>query len=236
MFLFKLFQAFLSPSVFIFVIFLIGTFFFKKRVGKFFVFLGIILYYLFSISFISNLIISPLETKYQPINKEELNKTNATVLLLGGKESDVLRCAEVLFIYNEKSNKTDFKVVISGDNPVKSEIKEAESMRIFLINRGIATDNIILEDKSRNTYESAIKIKDLLGNELFFLVTSAYHMPRAILAFKSAKTNPFPAPTDFKIEEDYTFLDFFPDSRNLKKTDLAFHEYFGIIFYRFLKY
>jgi len=74
----------------------------------------------------------------------------------------------------------------------------------------------------------------MVGKEPFFLITSAYHIPRSIETFQKVAMNPIPAPADFKIEGDYNLLDFFPNAQNLKNTDSAFHEYFGILFYRLI--
>jgi len=230
----KILEMFLLPSVFVLVLILIGIIliFRKKRgkLGKILIILGILLYYLFSITPVADLIISPLEKQYQPVQKEELNKADKIVLLLGGKESDVLRASEVLRLYNLQS-----AIIISGRDPLSPKIEEAKEVKDFLVERGIPSENIILEDKSRNTFESAKNIKEILDDEPFFLVTSAYHLPRAIETFQKARTNPIPAPADFKIEKNYDILDFFPDAQNLRNSDIALHEYFGILWYR-LKY
>ena len=230
----KILEMFLLPSVFVLVLILIGIIliFRKKRgkLGKILIILGILLYYLFSITPVADSIISPLEKQYQPAQKEELNKADKIVLLLGGKESDVLRASEVLRLYNLQS-----AIIISGRDPLSPKIEEAKEVKEFLTERGISAENIILEDKSRNTFESAKNIKEILDDEPFFLVTSAYHLPRAIETFQKARTNPIPAPADFKIEKNYDILDFFPDAQNLRNSDIALHEYFGILWYR-LKY
>jgi len=230
----KILEMFLLPSVFVLVLILIGIIliFRKKRgkLGKILIILGILLYYLFSITPVADSIISPLEKQYQPVQKEELNKADKIVLLLGGKESDVLRASEVLRLYNLQS-----AIIISGRDPLSPKIEEAKEVKEFLTERGISAENIILEDKSRNTFESAKNIKEILDDEPFFLVTSAYHLPRAIETFQKARTNPIPAPADFKIEKNYDILDFFPDTENLRNSDIALHEYFGILWYR-LKY
>ena len=90
MIFFKILQEFLLPSVFIFVLILIGIIlvFRKKRgkLGKILIILGIILYYLFSITPISDLILQPLENQYQLVQKGDLNKADIILLLLGGKK------------------------------------------------------------------------------------------------------------------------------------------------------
>jgi len=236
MIFFKILQEFLLPSVFIFILILTGLILLfkkKQKSGKILIILGAFLYYLFSISPISDLILFPLEKQYQPIQKRDLNSADIIVLLLGGKETDILRASEVIKISNIKYQIS--KIIISGTDPLNPEINETEEVKNYLIEQGVLGEDIVLEDKSRTTFESAKNVKELVGNEPFFLITSAYHMPRSIEVFQKIGTNPISAPADFKIKGNYKFLDFFPNAQNLKNTDLAFHEYFGILWYRLIK-
>ncbi len=241
MIIFKILQWFLVPSGFIFIFLIVGLIliFRKKRklkkIGKIFLAVGVALFYFFSITPVTDLILSPLENRYQPIEIEDLDKANTVVLLLGGKESDVLRASEIFRIYNlqEMIYNLQPTVIISGDDPLGTQEEEANNLKMYLIERGISSENIILEDQSRNTKESAENIKKMIGKEPFFLVTSAYHMPRSMEVFERIDAKPIAAPCDFKKENVYNVLDFFPDAKNIRNTDLAFHEYFGIIFYRF---
>ncbi len=241
MVLFKVLQEFLLPSVFIFVLILIGLFFLlrlrTRKIGRLLIFIGLILYYVFSTTFTVNLILGPLENQYQLLEKNDISKADTIVLLLGGAEADILRASEVLRLYNQNltADNQNFKIIVSGTNPLNSRDKEAERVKDFLVNRGIASENVILEDESRNTAESAKNIKKMLGEKPFFLVTSAYHMFRSMEVFQKMETNPIPAPTDFKIEKNYSIVDLFPHATNLEKSNAALHEYFGILFYR-LKY
>lgn len=237
MVLFKILQIFLLPIIFIFILILIGTILLKKRTGKIFLIIGLSFYYLFSITLISDLILKPLENQYRPLQKEELEKTDKIVLLLGDWEDDILRSGEVLRLYfeKEKLGTDNIKVIISGADPLNSEENDGQNVKNFLIERGISEKDIILEDKSRNTKESADNVKELIGGERFFLVTSAYHMPRSMESFQKIGMNPIAAPGDFKVKKQYDILDFFPSSQKLRNSDLALHEYFGILFYR-LKY
>ena len=245
MIIFKILQWFLVPSGFIFIFLIVGLIliFRKKRklkkIGKIFLAVGVALFYFFSITPVTDLILSPLENRYQPIEIEDLDKANTVVLLLGGKESDVLRASEVLRIFNfqipifNQFSNSNFQIIVSGTDPLGTEKEEAKNLKAYLIERGIPSENIILEDQSRNTKESAENIKKMIGKEPFFLVTSAYHMPRSMEIFKMVDAMSIAAPCDFKKENVYSVLDFFPDAKNIRNADLAFHEYFGIIFYRF---
>ncbi|MCD6094578.1 YdcF family protein [bacterium] len=228
----KILEEFFLPSVFIFILILSGAILLfkskRKKIGKILIVLGLCFYWFFSITPVSDLILSPLENKYPPVSKVELNKAERIVLLLGGKESDPRRANEVLRLRFLKGQ--PFKIIISGRDPLNPEKKEAEEIKTFLVERGITPQNIILENNSRNTKENAKNTKAIVGDEPFFLVTSAYHLPRAMEIFKKIKTTPIPAPTDFKIEKNYDILDFFPHAKNLRKTNLAFHEYLALLY------
>jgi len=196
--------------------------------------LGLLLYYLFSTTIVSNFLLSPLENKYSPLGIEDIEKADKMVLLLGGREADVLRGSEVLRISHLRDHQV--KIIISGTDPLLPASEEALAVKRFFANRGLAEENIIIEGQSRNTWENIRNVKEIVEEKPFFLVTSAYHMERALKEFEKVGANPIPAPTDFKIKtEKYNALDFLPDAQNLRKSDLAFHEYLGILWYG-LKY
>jgi len=232
----KILQQLILPSVFIFLIILIGFLFsFRKKnikLGKIFSFTGLGLYYLFSIAPVSDLLLYPLEREYQSIRVEEIGKADKIVLLLGGRESDILRSSEVLRIAHLTDHRT--VVIISGTDPLNPRSEEALAVRNFFTARGIPAENIKIEGRSRNTWENVRNISNMVGEKPFFLVTSAYHMKRSMKEFEKVGANPIPAPVDFKRRNEYNFASYFPSARNLRNSDLAMHEYFGIIFYKFL--
>jgi len=246
MLVFKILQRFLSPSVFTFFLILAGLVILlrlkKEKTGRSLVVAGVLLCYLFSITPAVDLILTPLERQYPQIQERETGRTNYLVLLLGSEKDNILRSSEVLRIYFEKleefkginssKNAGEFKIIISGVSPISPEKNNAKKVKEYLSKRGIAIENIILEEESRNTFESAKNIQKILGKEPLLLVTSAYHMPRAMEIFQKMDMRPIPAPADFKKGEGYNVLDLFPDPKNMVNSNLAFHEYFGILFYR----
>jgi len=202
----------------------------KKKLGKTLIISGILLYYFFSITPIGNLLLSPLENKYSFLKIEDMDKADKAVLLLGGKEADVLRGSEVLRISHLRNQ--DIKIIISGTDPLLPTSEEALAVKQFFASRGLNEENIIIEGKSRTTWENIRNVKEIVGENPFFLVTSAYHMERAIREFEKVMANPISVPTDFKIKtEKYNIIDFFPNAQNFRNSNLAFHEYFGILWY-----
>jgi len=230
----KTLQQFLLPSLFILVFLLAGLVFWlalkRIRCGKILLTIGILLYYLFSITPVSNFLLLPLEGDYSFLKEKDMQVAGKIVLLLGGKEANTLRGSEVLRIAHIREH--EMEIIISGTDPLLPTSEEALGVKRFFISRGLREENILIEGQSRTTWESIRNLKDLIEEEPFFLVTSAYHMKRAVREFEKVGASPIPAPTDFKIKtERYTLLDFFPDSHNLRNSDLALHEYFGILWY-----
>ncbi|HQB85113.1 MAG TPA: YdcF family protein [Candidatus Pacearchaeota archaeon] len=224
-------QQIILPSVFIPIIILIGIVFVfsskKYKLGRILLIIGLALYYIFSITPTVDLLLKPLEQEYSTVS--DIQKADKIALLLGGRESDVLRSSEVLRIAHLTDHTT--QIIISGTDSQNPNSGEALAVRNFFINRGVPKDNIIIEGNSRNTKENVKNIYDIVGDEHFFLVTSAYHMKRAMLEFEKLGANPIPAPIDFKSVGEYGILSYIPNSKNLRNSDLAMHEYFGIIFY-----
>ncbi len=233
-----LIQNILMPSTLILVFFLLGLFFFFKnregKLGKIFIILGVFCYYFFSITPVSDYLMMSLEEKYTPLSIERADETDKIVVLLGGRESNILRGSEALRIWHASDGSA--KIIVSGIDPFLPTSNEASAVRRFFTNRGVNSDAIEIEGDSHNTRENVINVKEMVGEEPFFLVTSAYHMERAVSEFKRIEANPIPAPTDHKGREmnKYSFFDFIPHGQNLRNTDLATHEHLGRIYYRLI--
>lgn len=69
-------------------------------------------------------------------------------------------------------------IIVSGGQGEDELISEAEAMKRYLIDNGIESDRILLEDKSTSTYENLLFSKNTmkLENPKIALVTSDYHM------------------------------------------------------------
>jgi uncharacterized SAM-binding protein YcdF (DUF218 family) len=118
------------------------------------------------------------------------------------------------------------RIAISGYADVPSIMKK------LLLNLGVEEELIDIETQSNSTYQSAFHLKDRFKNRAFILVTSAGHMPRALGAFRSLGMNPTAAPTDYMAKMDPFDGNFLPTPNNLLRSDLAMHEYFGLLWYR----
>lgn len=92
-----------------------------------------------------------------------------------------------------------------------------------------------VETDSQTTFDNAFNSKKILeaaGISRIYLVTHAWHMPRALLAFRRAGFDVIPAPTAFTTFNDIDLLDFLPRARPLLRSYYALHEMIGIAWYR----
>jgi uncharacterized SAM-binding protein YcdF (DUF218 family) len=85
------------------------------------------------------------------------------------------------------------RVVFSG-GAVFGETAEAPVMAEAAVSLGLDRDRTALETESRDTKDQALRIKRIVGGDPFVLVTSAYHMPRALRLFRKQGMEPVPAP------------------------------------------
>jgi uncharacterized SAM-binding protein YcdF (DUF218 family) len=97
----------------------------------------------------------------------------------------------------------DAKLVYSGGAGLITEEQksEAEHAKPLLVTLGVPEARLILEMKSRDTYENALLTRDLVkpaAGEIWILVTSANHMPRAMGTFRRLGWNVIPHPVDYR--------------------------------------
>ena len=87
--------------------------------------------------------------------------------------------------------------VQTGDAPPSQT--EAMAMRQFLLALGVPDDRIVMEGKSLNTIENMRETRALVGTAKVALVTSGYHMPRALRLARAAGLNAEAFPTDWQV-------------------------------------
>lgn len=127
------------------------------------------------------------------------------------------------------------KIVISGGTvqiTVKGE-GDADSGPRLLTALGVAADRLILENKSRNTYENAVFTKELVApkpGETWLLVTSAYHMPRAKALFDKAGFPTVPWPVDYMTSGTES-IGSLPPYNGVEVTTTAVREWIGLMAY-----
>lgn len=167
-------------------------------------------------------------------------------MLGGGATLDTPNFDDKGQIYSEAANrlltvlrlyqKTNLPILLSGGQVYSDSGNEAEIAKRELLSLGVPESKIILENKSINTEENAKFTKILLnkyGLHHPVLVTSAYHMERAVLNFKKYNIDVQPYPTDYQTSRKLSlYVNQFTPSIN-ELTFSAAKEYIGIFSLKF---
>lgn len=219
-----------------------------KRLG----FLIILLTYCFSSPLISNKLASVWESEQLDISA--LKPHSVGVLLTGGLMEDEVKFPTNLNLGNSgdrlwqtlhlyELSKINY-ILISGGGISwvgKKQTTEIDFAKAFLIQNGVPEKYILLEKSSRNTNENAMNSANLLTmnfpNQTVLLITSAYHMPRAMDCFKKRGIRADAFPSDFiKTKNKLDLYDLIPTASALNDTSKLFKEIIGLLLYKLMSY
>lgn len=165
------------------------------------------------------------------------------IVLLGGGMSSLRHGDTVIDDLNEASDRVRYAaqlarsypripIVVSGGQAFDrgTARSEADAMADLLMELGVAPERIIREAASQTTSENAALMTTSANDLPWLLVTSAFHMPRAVGSFEAAGTRVIAAPTDWRSNWAVSPLEF-SASANLEATDLAAREIIGLVGY-----
>jgi uncharacterized SAM-binding protein YcdF (DUF218 family) len=220
----------------------------RKKIGVILLIAGIFMY-LFSIRAISNITAYPLEKDKTRIGIIEIDTIDSIIVLGGGVKKGVPKSEESGIRPTEISmqrlseavrihNITAKKIIVTGGDPYKTGVSEAEISKKFLIELGIKESDIILEDRSKTTFENAQNCIEILKNEKLVkpvIVTSAIHINRATGSFEKAKIDAIYSASDYVYNDFMGIESFFPSGENIDNSRQALWEYIGILYYKISK-
>ncbi len=197
---------------------------------------------------VGNWLLLPLENRFPPLTASNLPKQVTGLILLGGFESGWVNERRPGLALNEAAERVteglrlasrypSAKVIFTGGvaELVPSHAGAAGPVGQFLKDMGLDETRILLEPKARNTYENATYTKALLkpqAGQTWVLVTSAYHMPRAIGVFRRQGFDVIAAPVDYRTRgQDDLWRGFGSIPAGLKRTDTSVREWLGLLGY-----
>ena len=206
----------------------------------------LILFLFFGYTPLSNFLLNKLEDFIKP-SKYPVQQLKGIVVLGGSfnsglqsKErnqvllnSSAERLTKVLEIYNKNPK---ILILFSG---FSGELKpqgwsESDMAKKFFLEQGVRSDNLIFENKSRNTFENINYSKDIIKNYkgTWGLITSASHMPRSYFGFKRQGLILEPIIVDFKTGTSPIFWVSFNIGSGLSNWSTLLHEVVGISYYK----
>lgn len=222
------------------------------RWGRRFVSIGAVLLLIAGLSPLGNALVLPLEDRF-PRTDLQTPPAPAGFIVLGGALDPLVSLARGAPALNESSERIvesvtlarafpEAKVVFTGGDAgiLYKSTSEAAEAKQLLIGMGIAADRLILEDKSRDTYENAVNLKAELGelgllgpDRRWILITSAFHMPRAMGVFQRIGFDVEPWPVDYRTTGRGDLKRPFDKvSEGLRRVDAASREWVGLLAYR----
>ena len=241
----KIIPLLFSPLIIIIGLIIFSLITNSKKIGL----LGIFILLFCSIPIVSDKLIAYLESNYKLNQVSEVQEADAIVVLSGmvkviknknnldyewGESVDRIFAGIELF----KENKSQTLILTRGKLPWSVGIPEGEYLRVVAIKFGVPEKNILLTENVENTDQEAKAIKKLfsINDPKVILVTSAFHMPRALTVFEAAGIDIVAFPVDFQSSESkITFMSFIPSSSALSGTSFFVREMIGRTYYK-LKY
>ncbi len=238
-------KAIILPPTINFIFILAGLFLKKRKkiLSKFFIYTGSLTFVLFCLLPFSDFLLKNLE-QYPPLKfPVRVEGEQAIVILSGGSQLNAPEFGKgidgSLTLQRNRyaallEQQTGLPVLVSGGKVMSDLVSEASVMTSTL------TDSFGIEvrwqeEESLNTAENAFYSANILkkeGIDTIFLVTHAWHMPRAVMMFEKQGLKVTPAPTIFVFNEELHLLDYLPSAGALCNTRLALHEYLGMIWYK----
>ena len=220
----------------------------KNYKVKIFLKIFVTLFLLVAILPIGNFGIKLLESEF--LIQKKIKKID-NIFILAGSEN--LEASKLTFKtnLNDSSERLIATVKLGLENPdakiyflggqgfmVKNDINESHIAKSFFSDVGFNTDRIDFVDNTKNTIENLRKITDLnISNKSNILITSAFHMKRALIISRKFKLDLIPYAVDFRsIKEDNLLNKYqkFNILDNLFKFDLFIRELLGIISFKIL--
>ena len=135
------------------------------------------------------------------------------------------------------------KLVIASDGSVIQREGDAisgnpQGMKVYLMNMGIPSEDIIIEPKANNTHENATLTLELIGEELrnkpSVIITSSIHVPRSVLAFEQVGLHPDVYMTDLPTEIDKARFSILPRLSVIIGWRALLHEMVGYVAYKYM--
>ena len=175
-----------------------------RKVGQRLIVIGLVPFLIISLTPFSRWMLGDLETHIS--SQKDIPSNAKGLILLGGPISLAETAERGAAVYNKTVGRVSDFIMLAHRYPklpiiVTGTSLEAKHIAHLLTQSGIDSKRLILENASRNTRDNAYKSYDLVhpgSSDLWVLVTSAHHMPRAVGLFEGAGWNVFPYPVDYQ--------------------------------------
>jgi len=216
-----------------------------SRLGRSLVWAALLVLLTFSNRGVSGWLLSPIEHRYAAIPEASSTaplspelKACVALVVLGAGHTDAPGMSRVNQLSGSALSRIaeavrlarllpSAKFVVSGRH--LPELSHAQVLGEAAVSLGVAPERIVRMDDPQDTEDEVNELKRRFGNQPVAVVTSAWHMPRAMQLCRAAGVNAVPCPADFmsKPEEKSKASVFGWDLESLERSTKAIHEYLG---------
>ena len=246
----KIIWFFIQPSTLLLLLFLFGLFLYfrgRTKSGIRILTAAVAIYAVVGLSPLANTLLLSLESRYAKPNIEDVSNIDG-IIVLGGVIDALVSAGHEEIALNEAAERLteaaalayrfpNARIVMSGGDGalIYRSVDEANIAERFFTRLGVDPSRILLETGSHNTWQNAIYTKKLVAprpGERWLLVTSAFHMWRAMGCFRAAEFDVIPWPVDFRTRGPEDLMRFSPrPSTAWRRIDLVSKEWVGLIAY-----
>lgn len=194
---------------------------------------------------VGSLVLNNLENRFPQV--KTLPKDIAGIIVLGGVVNQFITVdRKQIAVGGAVERLTEFaklaaryptaKLIFTGGSGQlgKQGLKEADVIAPLLRALGLNPGRVLFESQSRNTSENATFSKKMMKpnpRQNWILITSAFHMPRAIGSFRRAGWNVFAYPVDYYTTTIQSLSPKLNLRKALNRLSISIHEWVGLTFY-----
>ncbi len=240
-FLRKFIEALLLPLGFSGLLIIVGVMLRRRWIAV----SGVLFLFTVSTLFMGGTMMKPLEHAYPATTVAAAPQADAIVVLSGGIVRGVnapgVQWGDTANRYFAgfdlaKAGKAKLVVFTGASTNDLTGPSQGAVMKQTAVADGIEAGRIIVTGKVLTTDDEARSVAQIPNVHSVLLVTSGFHMPRAVLLFRAQGLEVSPFPTDQRSFGDgpVGLLQFIPDPKGLEHTEAAMREYYGLAAYHLL--
>lgn len=214
----------------------------KKRFFRWIVYCTVAWFLIISTPLVPGMVINSLEDQYAPVYTDQLQNPEAEyhIIVLGGGHgfddrlpANSLLSANALGRLSEgirlHRQLPESKLVLSGYSS-SGGTSQAEMLQHTALLLGVEEEATIIQTEPGNTYQEAKVYSENFGNRFpVILVTSAVHMPRAVLVFEDFGVSPIASPANYRLKGSWKKKRFgLPSMGNIEHLKAGISEYAAI--------